>query len=129
MLKRNGILAIMLSMMVGSAVAATPADSVMVIASPDGTQTTTQGTTTYFTRLFEVSLTNVGHQPVDLAHGCFKAYDRRGTSYSLDIAEEGLLKGMLKPGLHKKGDMGFSSLQPDVYDADVIRFSTDCPRQ
>lgn len=108
---------------------AAPTDSLMVIATPEGTQTTTSGTTTYYTRLLEVSLTNVGQQPINLAQGCFKAFDHRGTSYALDIVDEGLLKGTLKPGHHKKGDMGFSSLQPDVYDADVVRISTDCTAQ
>lgn len=107
--------------------AAMPSDPLMVIAMPDGTQATTSGTTTYYTRLFKVSLANVGQQPVDLTNGCFKVHDRSGTSYALDIADEELLNGSLKPGQHKQGKMGFSSLQRDVYDADVIRFDTQCP--
>ena len=109
--------------------AAAPTDTLMVIASPDGTQTTTVGTTTYYTRMFEVSLANTGQQPIDLSKGCFKAFDRQGASYALDIVDEALIKGTLKPSQHKKGDMGFSSLQPDVYNADVVRYSTDCTKQ
>lgn len=126
--QRHSLLGALLWVACTSALAA-PTDSLMVIAAPEGTQTTTTGATTYYTRLFEVSLTNVGQQSINLAQGCFKAFDRRGTSYVLDIVDEGLLKGTLKPNHHKKGDMGFSSLQPDVYDADVVRISTDCTSQ
>lgn len=128
MTQRHGLWGALLMVASLNAIAA-PTDSLMVIATPEGTQTTTSGTTTYYTRLLEVSLTNVGQQPINLAQGCFKAFDHRGTSYALDIVDEGLLKGTLKPGHHKKGDMGFSSLQPDVYDADVVRISTDCTAQ
>lgn len=128
MTQRHGLWGALLMVASLNAIAA-PTDSLMVIATPEGTQTTTSGTTTYYTRLLEVSLTNVGQQPINLAQGCFKAFDHRGTFYALDIVDEGLLKGTLKPGHHKKGDMGFSSLQPDVYDADVVRISTDCTAQ
>lgn len=125
MLTRYRLVVASLLLAAGAAHAA-PSDSLMIIASPDSTQTTTTGSTAYYTRLFDVSLANVGQQPINLAKGCFKAYDRRGTAYALDIVDEALVKGSLAPGKHKKGSMGFSSLQSEVYDADVVRFSTDC---
>lgn len=125
MLTRTRLIIASLLLLTGVAHAA-PSDSLMIIASPDSTQTTSTGSTTYYTRMFEVSLANVGQQPINLATGCFKAYDRRGTAYALDIVDEALVKGSLAPSKHKKGSMGFSSLQPEVYDADIVRFSTDC---
>lgn len=129
MFKRYRLLGTLLLLTTSASWAAGSADTLMIIAAPDGTQTTTLNTMTYYTRIFEVSLTNTGQQPIDLSQGCFKVFDRQGTPYALDIVDEGLVKGSLKPGHHKKGDMGFSSLQPEVYNADVVRFSTDCPKK
>lgn len=100
--------------------------NIMVIAKPDQITATTMGANLYYSKGFELFVTNMGQDEVDLSSGCFVGYDGDNRAYSLDIIDEDLSAAKLSNNQNISGTVAFSDQTNSVYNVQFVRFQTNC---
>ena len=100
--------------------------ALIVIAKPEANTTTTAGEATYFSKNFEVFVSNTTRESVDLQRGCWMASGEDLAPVKVDVADEKLNNGKLAPGKLLKGKLAFASTNRSVWKADTVRFVTPC---
>lgn len=109
-----------------AAVAENASENVMVIAVPDNVSATTMGKNVYFTKSFDLLVTNMGQDSVDLSKGCFVGYDKKEQAYKVDIIDEKLTTSQLAGNKPVQGNIGFSAETDEVYNVQFVRFQQEC---
>jgi len=105
---------------------ATAATPLIVIAKPEANTTTTAGEATYFSKNFEVFVSNTSRETVDLQQGCWMASGEDLAPIKVDVADEKLNGGKLAPGKLLKGKLAFATTNRSIWKADTVRFVSPC---
>lgn len=104
-------------------------DALIVMAKPITQSSTSNGSNQYFTKYFEVQISNQspGKAVVDLRTICLKAYDEKQKEYPADtLSDKALNNKLLKPGQTVSGIVGFSDPTRTVLKTDLVQPSTNC---
>ncbi|EMJ5884538.1 DUF4354 family protein [Enterobacter cloacae] len=105
--------------------ASTPSN-VAVYATEKSQGSISIGDKTAYTKTFEIVLTKLSADIIDLSNTCLKAYSRDNKEYKLDTVDEVLTSGSLKEGKPVKGIAMFASDNDDVLKAALVKISDDC---
>ncbi|UDQ82408.1 DUF4354 family protein [Erwinia rhapontici] len=109
--------------LVGScfAVNAAMQDNVMVYASARSDGSMSAGAKSFYTKTFDVSITNMSNKTIDLSKYCLTAYSPDHQAFKLDTVDDMLTNGKLNEGKSVKGQAVFSSESEKVYHAAMIK--------
>lgn len=75
---------------------------------------------------FDVSISNLGKTPIDLAKGCFIAVMPDKSERSAGMIDEDLTKGKLKTEKNLKSFVSFSAADDSIYKAIAVKYKTVC---
>lgn len=98
----------------------------MVYSSVKSDGSRTIGSQYTYIKTFNVALSNVSDDNIDLSELCLKAYTIDNEEFSIDSADDALTQGILVSGKQVKGIAVFSSDNPDILKSALVTISKHC---
>ncbi|WP_320709041.1 DUF4354 family protein [Enterobacter cloacae] len=126
MMKLYAFLFINMLSMVSLPIQANNLDSVAIHASEKSRWAITVGDKHLFIKSFELIVTQLSKDSIDLSEHCFKAYTTDQNEYDLDSVDEVLSTGVLIFGKSIRGVVSFSSDEEHIHKASLVRITKNC---
>ncbi|HCR3333856.1 TPA: DUF4354 family protein [Morganella morganii] len=101
-------------------------EDIMVYSSVKSDGSRTIGSQYTYIKTFNVALSNVSDDNIDLSELCLKAYTIDNEEFSIDSADDALTQGILVSGKQVKGIAVFSSDNPDILKSALVTISKHC---
>lgn len=101
-------------------------EDIMVYSSVKSDGSRTIGTQYTYIKTFNVALSNVSDDNIDLSKLCLKAYTIDNEEFNIDSADDVLSNGILASGKKVKGIAVFSSDNPNILKSALVTISKQC---
>lgn len=103
-------------------------DKLIIQAIPSSEGTVVLEGKPKYEKTFKIVVFSEVRAPINLTGfvGCYKAYDDKGKSFDERLVQSTLL-GTLKAGSVKEGEVSFISDDKSVYNAEFVKWSSQCP--
>lgn len=111
---------------VSSAAYARAYDNVAIYSTEKANGSASFGASSVYTKTFDIILSNLTDNEVDLSKVCLKAYAPGNKELRLDTIDEALVSGILKKGQPVKGVAIFSSQDDAISKATLVKLSDNC---
>lgn len=101
-------------------------ENIMVYSSIKSDGSRTIGSQYSYIKTFNVALSNVSDDDINLSGLCLKAYTVDNEEFSIDSVDNVLSHGILESGKQVKGIAVFSSENPNILKSVLIQISKSC---
>lgn len=101
-------------------------ENIMVYSNVKSDGSRTIGSQYTYIKIFDVALSNVSDDKIDLSGLCLKAYTIDNEEFNIDSADDALSNGILEGGKQVKGVSVFSSDNPNILKSTLVTISKFC---